>query len=129
MPHARTLSAVIIAVAVTLAGCASRTSGAVDHFSGARSARAAAVGYYRSISHAHVGSHLRFACTHSGGGSEMEYTVTGVATDPGAVAASVERSRSAWIVELTQTGDVLPFARYKVLREGDGYCVGQTLGS
>lgn len=129
MPHARTFSPVLIAVSVTLAGCASRTSGAADHFHGARNAKAAALGYYRSISHPHVGSHLRFACTHSGGGSEMDYTVTGVATGAGAVAASVERSRSAWIVALKQTDDVFPFARYKVLREGNGFCVGQTLSS
>lgn len=129
MPHGRTFSTVVIAVAVTLAGCASRTSGAADHFHGARTAKAAALGYYRSISHAHVGSHLRFACTHSGGGTEMDYTLTGVATGAGEVAASIERRHSAWIVALKQTGDVVPFARYKVVREGNGFCVGQTLGS
>lgn len=125
MPHARRFGICVVALALAPAGCASRPSPAADHFRGASSVKAAGLGYYRSASHPDRA--LRFACPSSGGGAQMEYTVTGVATGPGAVAASVERNRSAWIVALKETGDTYPFARYRVLRQANGYCVDRAL--
>lgn len=121
----------IAVMALALSACALRPSNpaahhtsAAHHLSGARTLRAAAIGFYRSSIHAKVGVPLRDQCR-SWKGTSMY--VTNIAE--GEITSDVERSGSAWIVGLKPFGEVLPLARYKVVREGNGYCVDRVLSN